>query len=187
LPWSWTLQASLPKYLVIVFKEFLEICLFRKGPQDLPEASALFWPSIVIYTFMSAVLSYPTQTVIVAMLSGFIETVMLLGITFLFLYLRSVPRRWMQVATALAGTGVIFSLLVFPLYYMRVYSLAGATAQDLIMTTIILLWFWNIAVMSHILKNALSSSYVLAALGALAYVAIIMLSLQQIFPIAQTS
>ena len=64
---------------------------------------------------MSTILSYPTQTAYVAMLSGLVETVVLLSITFLFLYLRSVPRRWMQATTALAGTGFIFSLLVFPI------------------------------------------------------------------------
>ena len=181
------LKTPVTKYLSIVIKEFLEICLFRKGPQDLPAARELFWLTIMVYILMSALLSYPTQTVIVAMLSGFIETLILLGISFLFLYLRSVPRRWMQVSTALAGTGVIFSLLVLPLYYLRVYSQAGPAAQDLMMTMIILLWLWNIAVMSHILKNAFSSSYILAALGALAYVAIIMLSLQQIFPVPQTT
>ena len=136
---------------------------------------------------MSTILSYPTQTAYVAMLSGLVETVVLLSITFLFLYLRSVPRRWMQATTALAGTGFIFSLLVFPLYYMRVFLQVGPESQDLIMTAIIFLWFWNIAVMSHILKNAFSSSYILAALGALAYVAILMLSLQQIFPISPSS
>ncbi|NNE37223.1 MAG: hypothetical protein HKN08_02870 [Gammaproteobacteria bacterium] len=52
------------------------------------------------------------------------------------------------------------------------------------MTLIIFIWFWNIAVMSYILKNAFSSSYLLAATASVAYVAIIMMILQQLFPIS---
>jgi hypothetical protein len=177
------LLSPLPRYLSIVLKEFFQICLFQKGPQDLPASGGLFWPTMFLYAIMSAMLSYPTQTLLTSLLSGVIESSILLSITYLFLYLRSVPNRWMQAATALAGTGIVFSLLVLPLYYLRVFLQAGPEIQDIIMTVIIFLWFWNIAVMSYILKNAFSSSYLLAALGALAYVAIIMLSLQQIFPV----
>ena len=108
--------------------------------------------------------------------------VMLLLITWLFLFLRSVPERWLQTSTALAGTGIIFSLLAFPLFYMRVFVQGGPTMQAFIGMLIIFLVLWNIAVMTHILKNALSSSYVLGVLGSLTYIAMITFTLQVIVP-----
>ncbi len=129
-------------------------------------------------------MAYPSASGWKAMASGLVETTILLTITYLFLYLRSVPNRWLQVSTALAGTGIIFSSIVVPLYYLRVYANIGPSPQDLIMTVIIFIWFWNIAVMSYILKNAFSSSYLLAATASVAYVAIIMTVLQQLFPIS---
>ncbi len=129
-------------------------------------------------------MAYPSASGWTAVASGFVETTILLTLTYIFLYLRSVPNRWLQVSTALAGTGIIFSGIVVPLYYIRVYADIGPSPQDLIMTFIIFIWFWNIAVMSYILKNAFSSSYLLAATASIAYVAIIMMILQQLFPLS---
>lgn len=182
--WRYKLQSPLSKYLTPIVREYFEICLFRKRPQDLPAASSLLWISVVFYTLMSAVMAYPSQTIINAVASGFTETIILLTITYLFLYLRSVPQRWLQVCSALAGTGIIFSLIVIPLYYLRFYGSIGPSPQGLILSLIMLIWFWNIAVMSHILKNALSSSYLLATTATLCYIAIIMMTLQQLFPLS---
>ncbi|MGK0298128.1 MAG: hypothetical protein ACI9XC_001746 [Gammaproteobacteria bacterium] len=93
----------------------------------------------------------------------------------------------MQVTTALAGTGSIISIIILPLIYARVFIQVGSTVQELTLTLIFILWFWNLSVMSHILKNALSSSYILAALGAFTYVAITFLILENLFPITQSS
>ena len=180
------MKLPLPKDLGVEFRRFLDICLFRKRPQDLPAAIGLFWLAVMSYTILSIVLCFSTQSIIIAMLCGIIESVVLLFITFVFLYLRSVPQRWIQVATALAGTGAVFSLIVIPLYYARGFLQASPTADSLIVMTIIFFWFWNISVMSFILKHGLSSSYLLAALGALAYVAISMLSLQKIITVSQS-
>ena len=172
----------MPSLFTILFREFFEICLFRKRPQDLPAARELFWVVLLGYAVISAVLSYPSQTAGVAAVTGLVEAVMLLLITWLFLYLRSVPERWLQTSTALAGTGIIFSLLAFPLFYMRVFVQGGPTMQAFIGMLIIFLVLWNIAVMTHILKNALSSSYVLGVLGSLTYIAMITFTLQVIVP-----
>ena len=161
--------------------------MFRKRPQDLPVANELFWFSTVIYTVLSALISYTSQTFFISLISGLIEISILLFISFLFLYLRSVPKRWMQVTTALAGTGAIISIIILPLIYARVFIPVDATVQEIILTLIFILWFWNLSVMSHILKNALSSSYVLAALGAFTYVAVTYLILENLFPITQSS
>lgn len=166
----------------LLFKAFFDICLFRKRPQDLPVARELFWLTIVLYALASSVLSFPTQSVFHALLTGLIEVLMLLLITWLFLFLRSVPERWLQTSTALAGTGLIFSLLAVPLFYWRVFATNGAGMQTLTGMLVLMLIFWNIAVMAHILKNALSSSYFLAVLGSLSYIAMITFTLQWLLP-----
>jgi hypothetical protein len=180
------LLSSFPRYLALIFREFFEIYIYRKRPQDLPSANELLWLSIGIYTLLSGLIAYLSQPFIVSVLSALIESVMLIIITFLFLYLRSVPGRWIQVTTAVAGTGAIFSIIVFPLYYTIGFIQVSVTVLGLIQLLIIIMWLWYLSVLSYILKNALSSSYILAALGALAYIAIIMLSLQQIFPISRS-
>ncbi len=170
------------RILHIIFRPFFEICLFRQRPQDLPASRELFWLVLSLYALLSAVLSYSVQTLSTAVLSGLIEAAMLLIITWLFLFLRSVPARYLQTTTALAGTGVLFSTLAFPLFYWRVYAAGTPVILALNSMLVIFLILWNIAVMAYILRNALSSSYLLGVLSALAYIAIITFSLQAVLP-----
>lgn len=175
----------MPKTIIVIFREFFQICLLQKRPQDLPGSEALFWLVLVAYAAISAILSYPTQTSITAVISGLIESVLLLAITWLFLYLRSVPERWLQTSTALAGTGFIFSLFAFPLFYWGVFFTSGPDAQMIISLLVLMLVLWNIAVMTHILRNALSSSWLLGIMGSVTYIALISFVLQFVIPVVQ--
>lgn len=167
----------------LLLREFLQICLLRKRPQDLPASSVLFTLSVLAYGIISAVLLLPTQSAGYAMLTGFLESSLLLVITALFVYLRSVPERWLQTSTALAGTGTVFSLFAFPLFYWGVFFPLGPDAQSLIGLLVSLLVFWNIAVMTHILRHAMSSSWLLGVLGSITYIALISYVLQQLLPV----
>lgn len=177
------MKLSLPKTAVVLFSEFLQVCLLRKRPQDLPASPILFLLAVSCYGLISAALLLPTQSPGFALLTGLIEAGMLLLITGLFVYLRSVPERWLQTSTALAGTGTVFSLIAFPLFYWRVFFSIGPEAQTLIGLLVTLLVLWNIAVMSHILRNALSSSWMLGVLGSITYIALISYVLQWVLPV----
>jgi hypothetical protein len=166
------------RLVVILFKAFYDICLFQKRPQDVPASRELFSVMFLVYTAISAILSYPEQTVFIAVLTGLIQSLMLMLITWLFLYLRSVPERWLQTCTALAGTGVIFSVVASPLLYSGAYVREFPAFEAFIVMLLVILYVWSIAVMTHILKHALSSSYVLGILGSLTYVALIRFALQ---------
>jgi hypothetical protein len=169
--------------IIIVLKEFFSICLLRKRPQDLPASPVLFWPVLCGYGAISAILLLPTRTVYFAILTGLIEAMMLLLVTFVFLYLRSVPRRWLQTCTALAGTGIIFSLIAFPLFYWRVFFEIDTGAQTVIGVLVLVLVLWNIVVMTHILRHALSASYILGILGSVTYITLTSLVLQIVLPV----
>ena len=164
--------------ITLVLNEFFRICLLQKCPQDLPASPVLFWPVLFSYGAISAILLLPTQSLYFAVLTGFIEAIMLLLITFVFLYLRSVPRR-----TALAGTGLIFSLIAVPLFYWRVFFEISTEIQTLIGLLVLVLVIWNVAVMTHILRHALSASYMLGILGSVTYITLTSLVLQIVLPV----
>jgi len=170
----------MPKSVSVLFKEFFQICLLRRGPQDLPVSAELFCLVLLAYTAVSTLLSLPTNTLVLAVTSGLIEASLLLLISWLFLYLRSLPGRLLQTATALAGTGFIFSLFALPLFYWGVYFTSDPVVETLISLLVLALMLWNIAVMTHILRHALSSSLILGLFGALTYIALISFALQLI-------
>ena len=176
----------MPRYIFILFREFVEICFFHKRPQDLPAAGELCILTVLIYMIFSWVLLISAESVSMALMMGVIDTITLLVITYVFLYLRSVPGRWLQTSTAMAGTGAIFYLLLAIPFYLRVHLPGNISLQAFIELLILFVFLWSVAVMSYVLKNALSSTYLLAIPGALSYFVIFELVMRLLVPSVET-
>ena len=176
----------MPRYIFILIREFVEICLFQKRPQDLPASGELCLLVASVYLASSWVLMLSAESVSKALIMSIADVVMLLLITILFLYLRSVPGRWLQTSTALAGTGTIFYMFLSIPFYLRVYFPGNISLQAFMELMILFMYLWLIAVMSYILKNALSSTYLLAIPGAISYFVITGLVLKFLFPEVST-
>ncbi len=160
--------------------------MFQKRPQDLPAAGELCLLVVGIYMVFSWILLISYETASRALWMSVTGVIILLLITYLFLYLRSVPGRWLQTSTALAGTGAIFSIILTPPFYLSVYLSGNITMQALITLVILFLYLWFISVMSYILKYALSSTYLLAIPGAIVYFIITEFVLKLLFPEVET-
>ncbi len=123
-----------------------------------------------------------TQSVDIAVVSGLIDAVLLASLCYLVLFFWRLPERWLQATTALFGTGIIFSIAAIPLTYgLANISNTNPLALLLLIFTISLL-VWNIGVMAHIMRHALSSSFALGVLAALFYVWVIMATINGLFP-----
>jgi len=168
--------------MAALWRLFFDICCFRKGPQDVPASHELLILSLVAYAVGSFLLALTTQTVAVALFSGVIDMGMLAGLCYLLLVLWRYPDRWLQATTALSGTGLIFSIAAIPLSVL----LAGMSRNDpmtlVIFLFVISLLVWNIGVIAHIMKHALSSSFALGVLAALFYIWVITAAITTLFP-----
>jgi hypothetical protein len=168
--------------LEIIWKSFFSICCFRSRPQDLPASRDLLVLTLLAYAFSSFLLSLATQAVELAALSGLLDAVLLASITHIVLTLWRLPERWLQTTTALVGTGIIFSLLALPFSWLLANSTDSDPLALLLFLFVISLLLWNIAVMAHIIRHALSSSFALAVLVALFYVWVITAVITSLFP-----
>lgn len=156
--------------ILVLFQSFFSLCLFKARPQDFPAAGVLLFICSFGYLIASSLLAYPGHNIFTALLAGMTETVLLLLITRLLLILRKVPERWLQSAIALSGSGLIFSVMVIPLLYWRVGYTDPASPSAIFGILVLSILIWNIAVMAHILRHALSSSFALGVIVALGYV-----------------
>lgn len=94
---------------------FLDICLFRKGPKDVPTSAALLKACLLAYGLsglLVLMLSTPTP---VALLQILLDLVLLSGLLHLALIVRRHPQRFGQTLSALTGTGALMALLALPL------------------------------------------------------------------------
>lgn len=102
-------------------------------------------------------------------MAGVLESLLLLLFTYLVLTLRGLVTRWLQTCTAMAGAGLVFSVIAMPLFYSLDIS-AGASPSPLPYLLILVLIIWNISVLAHILRHALSSSMAIGVVAALGYI-----------------
>lgn len=145
-------------YITPLLRAYIDICLFKRGPQDLPSSPILLAGTTFIYGLLQILIALLDLKPKDALLLGLLAPFLLLGSTLLLLHIVRLGNRWVQTATAFAGSGAIFSIVALPL----VIALAAAGSNQPATVLPRSLWFillmWNLAVIAHIWKNALSTN-----------------------------
>lgn len=144
----------------LLLNRFLDICLLRAGPQDLPASTVLLILSLIIYTASGLLLSLLNANLARSLLIVIVDVLMLVGLAYLILWIRMLTKRYLQTLTALAGTGAILELTALPLLYWQ--NLSATTDGPGLFITSLLLWawlIWNVIVVAHILRHTLSTSF----------------------------
>lgn len=132
---------------------FVEICLFRRGPQDVPASSTLlvlcglayFGAGLLALQSMSSPIGNSVLYALTDMSSYGIITWALLSVT-------RHRMRFLQTFTTMLGTGALLGLIAWPITTWQTRELGEAGLPGL------LLWgvtIWMIAVTAHILRHAL--------------------------------
>ncbi len=160
-----------------LFKRFYEICLLRKGPQDLPASTFLLGLTLSVYLAMGTLLSSLNLAGWQSFLLVAVDSLILGGLAFLMLRMRHFPERFVQVFSALLGTGAFFELLALPLLFWQQQAIdafqgAAGDAGMGVFVSALVLWlclFWNLIVIGHILRHALSTIMPVGMALAVAY------------------
>lgn len=163
-------------------KAFLDICLLRKGPQDLPKSIVLLTVCAITYACIDVLLTVQTRSVIESLLVTLVDVSFLLAVTYLILRQHKLVERWTQTMTALFGTGVILGLFIFPLVYGGGQHQYADWLQQVILFLFLLMVIWNIAVLSHIVRHAISTSIGIGVLIAILYIWMSSLLITMLFP-----
>lgn len=134
---------------------FVELCLLRRPPQDLPASETLF--AIVMLADLvvggmvgiAAGLSWWTS-----LLQGVAEILLMLTALYVALTQLKLGARFLQSATALFGSGALLGLVAIPLLGLNP---TGSQETDLAALGAFLLLglvIWGILVTGHILRHA---------------------------------
>jgi hypothetical protein len=169
--------------LLTLFRAFFDICRLRKGPQDLPASPELLSLSLLAYAIVVALLGMISRPAADAVGASLVETGLVAAINFALLALRRFEGRWLQTTTAMAGTGVLFTLFAMPLFAgLAGPGVAASPAQGVLYAGLLLLIVWNISVTAHILKHALSVPFAAAIVCAAAYAWVVAAAVSGMFP-----
>ena len=138
---------------------FISLCLLRLRPQDLPASSPLLALAALAYTASTAIAHSALLSPLDAVIGGVVDALLLCGLT---LSLLGVHRRWtraVQTLTALVGAGTVTTLVAIPFLSWRVGVMRAGDPAGIELAFIAMIVVWNLAVIAHILRHALSTSF----------------------------
>lgn len=165
-----------------ISKAFLDICLLRKGPQDLPKSTVLLVLCLIMYTVIDVLLTLQSRPFVDALLVTFADVGFLLIVTSLILRQHKHLDRWHQTMTALFGTGVILGIFIFPLVFGGVQNEYEIWLQQIIVLLFLIMVVWNVAVLAHIVRQAISTSMGIGIMIAILYIWMSSLLITMLFP-----
>jgi len=168
--------------LSTISKAFLDICLLRKGPQDLPKSTELLVLCLFMYTLIDVLLTVQSRPFADALMVSFVDVGFLLLVTFLILKQHKHLERWHQTMTALFGTGVILGIFIFPLVFGGFQNQYEAWLQQIIVLLFLIMVIWNVAVLAHIVRHAISTTTGIGIMIAILYVWMSSLLVTMLFP-----
>lgn len=142
-------------------RPFLEICILRKGPQDLPASGLLLGIAVCAHTLTSILLSVVTLNGWRAILAGITDTALVMVLTGTLLYAHRQKARIVQTLTAMTGTGAIITLVAIPIFNWLYNIQASGGGSPLAGLLVLGLIAWSLGISGHILRHALSIPYFL--------------------------
>lgn len=162
---------------------FIDICLFRGRPQDLPASRFLLAASIVVSLVIGffPLLNY-LKGFYPALLASLMDTALILLFLRGGLYFLEKEPRFLQTATAIFGTGAVISV-PFLCVELMIYSAPGEFTKAVGNALLLPLLVWSIAVTGHILRHALDIRFAGGIVVALIYIFLITLLMNQFLPV----
>ncbi len=124
-----------------------------RGPQDTPASKGLFKYFLGLYFAVNTLLISLSVNFLYAGLQALVELALLILFIWGMLWFSHKAARFRQTATAALGCGSIFTVASLPFFYWIETHIG---ASQMLKFFIIMLLIWNLVVVGHIFRHALS-------------------------------
>ncbi|MBS0375519.1 MAG: hypothetical protein JSR73_13160 [Proteobacteria bacterium] len=159
-----------------------DIALWRRGPGALPASGPLLARAACAYAASSALEAWLVNGPPLAVLSGFVDLAFTTVVFWLCLAVGRRPHRLQQTLLAVFGTGTLLMLAS-----AAVIACADALGRDgdagkLVANLSLPLVLWGVAVLAHIVREALDQPLVTGVAVATSYVVLGTLLIEELLP-----
>lgn len=166
-------------YLKLLFN----ICLFSKGPQEIPHSNQLLRLTTLLYALISYLLIQLSTDSLSALLQVATELIITFSFVALMLVMAKKIPRFVQTTSTLLGTDALISALAIPVLSMLHQDASNMPAVFIMLA----LMLWNWLVTAHIIRHALNKSFSFALGIAFLYVFFASQIMGLIFPVSPVS
>lgn len=155
---------------MLVLQRFIQICLFRAGPADLPMSRWLFKLAILGYLLVGTAVSHvDNAALLVNLVASLADTVLMMLTCWLLLWYRGLGARYLQTVTAMAGAGSVMGIVGLPLLWLFRQVEPHGQLTSLVLLLVMVVVFWSLLVTAHIFRQALEIRPGMAAIVTVLY------------------
>jgi len=153
------------KQWLYCLKHYALMCVFASGPERLPNSPGCIALSIFAYFLIGFALIGPEHSYALVIAQILFEVVLLSLLAYVGLKWKSMISRFNQTWSALIGINLVISAVTIPVSRMMAdNSNATNSIENSVLYVTMLMIFWNLAVLSHIIKSAFEINTVMSAM-----------------------
>lgn len=138
-----------------IIKLLFDICLFKRGPQNLPSSLWLLQVLVIVDVIVSFLMASIRTDWFASLLQAMVSALLIVGFSWLMLYMGRKRERFYQTTIALLGTDTLISFIALPGIASMMIGRGALLA--FIITVVLMIWHW--AVTGHIIRNALGQTW----------------------------
>ena len=161
----------MPSSLNAFVKTVVDLCRFRRVPQDIPHSPRLLGVLLVASTLFDLAVGAATGDSESAFAHSLLSSGLVLALCWIALAIRRLNHRYVQTATALVACGLVISLVQLPiaLSFQPPAPKADAASSQ-VLFQFLLSWIalgilvWQIMIYAHIMRHAMESRFGLAVM-----------------------
>ena len=158
------------------------IMLLKAGPQHLPYSVSLCAGLLALYVVSGVLVLTTTLSSGQAAANMVIDAALLAAFSYICLSLLKLRARFVQMVSALAGIGVVYHLLAWPLFIGLNSVEADDRSAGVFALLMLLLISWQVLVFAHVFRHAMQMSMGRALALSFGYLFLSMAVAEIIFP-----
>ena len=165
-----------------VAHKIIIMLLLRTAPQDLPYSIGLMVRVIFLYLISGLIVVGGIVEPSLAVARMLLNIGVVLSFSYVLLSSLNLRSRFVQMITALIGTGIVFNLLSWPILIYNDVEQLSAAAMQIISMLVLMIISWEILVTAHIFRNALNTKMTQSVILSMALFFISLALSQMVFP-----
>jgi len=138
--------------------KFIDICLFKAGPEDIPANNQLLQWALLTYFVVSVLINQIDMSFRVSIWTSLSELVVLMAFLYTLLRVNGYLLRYRQSLIALAGTGSLLGLLALPLLSAFHQYADQTNTNNFLLFALMLVMLWSLMVTAHIFRKTLETT-----------------------------
>jgi|GEM_PF-525162 len=163
----------------LLLKTLWDICLFRKGPQEVSYSPPLFVGLLMLSGLIHGFILSNQYSWVRTLSMSIVSLAIPLGWVYLLLRIRHLEARWLQTMVGLYGTNLLLSFLALGSVLLAVSLQFLFSLQWMVLVITFFFGGWMLLVAGHVLRHALNCAFWVGLLFAfgMELISIVMLNL----------